>query len=138
MATRKKAATNRPGSKKRKRSKWEDNFQALIEVHGWPAAQREQRFHEAGFIYAKKRQWRFDFAWPDMKLAVEIDGGLFRPMSGHRSPIGITEDRVKDAVAQLMGWVVLRFTEISFRNDDVIPIMEEAFEYCKNRAGGSA
>lgn len=41
MATRKKAVTaNRSGSKKRKRSKWEDNFQALIEVHGWPAAAR--------------------------------------------------------------------------------------------------
>ena len=33
----------------------------------WP--EREFRFCE--------RRWRFDFAWPSHKVAVEIDGGIF-------------------------------------------------------------
>lgn len=118
---------NRPGSRKRKPSKWEMTFAALCEVNEWPVPVREYRFHEPDALFPKKRQWRFDFAWPEIKLAAELDGGLFRPMSGHRSPMGLTADRTKDSVAQLQGWMVLRFTELHFREGIVEPIMNEAF-----------
>lgn len=106
---------------------------AMCEVNGWGTPEREYRFHEPGVVFEKKRQWRFDFAWPDLKLAIEIDGGVFRPMSGHRSPLGITTDRTKDSVAQLQGWQVHRFTELHFREGTVEPIMDAALAYCLER-----
>ena len=129
MATRK--ATKQ--KTKRKPSKWTNAFIALVEVNGWPKPEQEVLFHKAGFIYQKRRMWRFDMAWPDLMLAVELDGMVFRPNSGHTSALGLSSDRVKDAVAQLMGWTVIRFTEVHFRQKDVEPIMEAAFDYCRKQ-----
>jgi len=39
-----------------------------IRVNGLPEPEREYRFHP-------RRKWRFDAAWPDAKLAVEVEGG---------------------------------------------------------------
>ncbi|MGI0119640.1 hypothetical protein [Zooshikella sp. RANM57] len=30
---------------------------------------------ETEYIFHPSRCWRFDFAWPDRKLAVEVEGG---------------------------------------------------------------
>ena len=64
---------------------------------------------EHRFALSIGRQWRFDFAWPDRMLAVEIDGGAF---SGgrHTRGAGFVEDCRKLNAAVLMGWRVLRFT----------------------------
>ena len=64
---------------------------------------------EHRFALSIGRQWRFDFAWPDRMLAVEIDGGAF---SGgrHTRGAGFVEDCRKLTAATLLGWRVLRFT----------------------------
>ena len=64
---------------------------------------------EHRFAASIGRRWRFDFAWPDRMLAVEIDGGAF---SGgrHTRGAGFVEDCRKMNAATLMGWRVLRFT----------------------------
>lgn len=64
---------------------------------------------EHQFAVSIGRRWRFDFAWPDRMLAVEIDGGAF---SGgrHTRGTGFVEDCRKLNAATLMGWRVLRFT----------------------------
>jgi hypothetical protein len=36
------------------------------------------------FYFAKPRMWRFDFCWVDRKLALEVQGGLFKPDGGGR------------------------------------------------------
>lgn len=48
---------------------------------------------------------RFDFAFPDVKIGIEIDGGI------HKDPGVRLEDREKDAIARRAGWIVLRFTD---------------------------
>lgn len=55
------------------------------------------------------RKFRFDRAWPDQMVAVELDGGVW---SGgrHVRPRGFTEDCFKMNLAALQGWTVLRFT----------------------------
>ena len=40
--------------------------------------EREYKFH-------KTRKWRFDFAYPDIQLAVEIDGGQWRAGGGRHN-----------------------------------------------------
>lgn len=59
--------------------------------------EREYRFHPT-------RRWRFDFAWPSQKLAVEIDG-----RGRHQTVVGVRADCEKHNEAIRLGWRVLRF-----------------------------
>ena len=54
------------------------------------------------------RDYRFDVAFPRVKLAIEIDGGVF---SGgrHSRGAGYREDTYKVNLASLLGWTVLRY-----------------------------
>lgn len=63
-----------------------------------PDPVREYRFHHT-------RKWRFDFAWPDKYLAVEVQGGIWAK-GGHSSGVGITRDLEKLDAAIRQGWTV--------------------------------
>ncbi len=64
------------------------------------------------FRFDEKRFWRFDRAWPDHKVAVEIEGGLWMKNKGaHSHPTNIIRDIEKGNAAVLAGWTVLRFAE---------------------------
>lgn len=66
------------------------------------------REHE--FARAKlNRKWRFDLAWPDVRLAVEVHGGEFGG-GRHTSGTGLRQDSEKLRCAQWLGWTVLPFT----------------------------
>ncbi len=56
-----------------------------------------------------ERKWRFDFAFPDKKIAVEIEGGIFTH-GRHTRPLGYIADMDKYNNAALAGFKVLRFT----------------------------
>ncbi|MCX5984952.1 MAG: hypothetical protein NTX54_00315 [Chloroflexi bacterium] len=57
------------------------------------------------------RRWQFDFAWPALMLAVEVDGGSWVPGGGrHTRGAGFAADHDKFNRATLLGWRVLRFT----------------------------
>jgi len=60
---------------------------------------------EAEFIFAPDRNWRMDFAWPSVKLAVEIDGFGF----GHQAQQCMAQDNEKANAAVELGWRVLRY-----------------------------
>jgi len=63
---------------------------------------QEYRFHAV-------RRWRFDFAIEHLKIAVEIDGGVYT--SGrHTRGKGFSGDIIKLNAAALLGWTVYRFT----------------------------
>ena len=64
----------------------------------------EYRFHPV-------RKWRFDFAFPEQKVAVEIEGGTFgKCKSRHTTGTGYEKDCEKYNTAILNGWRVFRFT----------------------------
>ena len=75
----------------------------------------EYKFHPV-------RRWKFDFALPSIKLAVEYDGhGGFTKAGGvsrHGSIIGMTGDCEKYNQARIHGWTVLRFTALYFRKSE--------------------
>ena len=63
---------------------------------------KEHRFHPV-------RRWRFDYAIPDRKIAVEVDGAVW--VGGrHNRPAGYVADLEKLNTAASMGWLVLRIT----------------------------
>jgi hypothetical protein len=66
---------------------------------------------EAEFRFSGDRLWRFDYAWREEKLAVEIEGGISRWKPGrHTRAIGYQCDLDKYNTAVLMGWRLLRFS----------------------------
>ena len=71
---------------------------------------------EHRFAVLTGRQWRFDFAWPDRMLAIEIDGGAFS-CGRHTRGAGFVEDCRKLTAATLLGWRVLRFTAGDLEDD---------------------
>lgn len=54
------------------------------------------------------RDWRFDFAWPEHHLAVEVEGGTWT-RGRHNRGSGFAEDCEKYNAAAELGWTVLRY-----------------------------
>jgi len=80
----------------------ENKFANIWRVLGGPGMEREYRFHH-------KRRWRFDFAHPQSRVAVEIEGGTWT--SGrHVRASGYSADCEKYNMAQVLGWRVFRLT----------------------------
>lgn len=52
------------------------------------------------------RKWRFDIAWPDVKLAIEVNGGLWIA-GGHNRGAQMLKDWEKWNTATVMGWRLL-------------------------------
>lgn len=61
------------------------------------------------YRFAPPRKFMFDFAWPERKIAIEIDGGIW--ISGrHSGGIGQLLDMEKFNLAVVHGWRVLHYT----------------------------
>ncbi len=76
---------------------------ALDERWGFPAPVTEYRF-------APPRRWRFDLAWPALKVAVECEGGGWTG-GRHTRGAGFEADLEKYAQAQILGWSVVRVSQ---------------------------
>ena len=68
---------------------------------GWPMFP-EYRFHPV-------RKWRFDFAFPDQKVAVEMEGLLPGAGGRHQRITGYRADTKKYNAATCLGWRILRY-----------------------------
>lgn len=94
-----------------KQSDLERIFEGYLALLGkdLPAGEREYRFHAT-------RRWRFDWAWPDKRLAVEIDGGQWVRGGGRHNS---DNDREKMNAAAVAGWRVLRFSGGMLKKDPI-------------------
>ena len=79
------------------------------------------------YVFAPPRRWRFDFAWPDRLIAVEIEGGSWIKGRHNYGP-GFEADCRKYNTAELMGWTVLRFTPYMVMSGDAIAFMRVVFD----------
>lgn len=73
---------------------------ALAVAYGLPEPVAEHRFHD-------RRRWRFDYAWPDHLVALEVDGGVWQ-QGRHNRAAGYRRDLEKLNTAASFGWRVLR------------------------------
>ena len=88
----------------------------------WEIPQRQ-------FKFDPERKWRFDFAWPYVKVAVEIDGGVFQAQAtGHRSIDGIVSSMEKSNAAAMQGWCLLRYhaNDLDQRPAQVVAMVQSA------------
>ena len=93
----------------------------LLSLHckafGIPVPTTEFRFHPT-------RRWRVDYAWPDLKLAVEVEGGVFIPGgSRHSRGAGYRNDCEKYNEVASMGWGVLRFLPEQVKNGEAAGVI---------------
>ena len=75
---------------------------AQIRDAGLPEPTREYKFHAT-------RRWRFDYAWPDRMVALEVEGGTWS-RGRHVRGAGFRKDCEKYNAATVSGWRVLRVT----------------------------
>lgn len=66
------------------------------------------------YRFCPERGWRFDFAVPAVKVAVEFEGGIFLPKSGHNTARHYTKDTEKYNRATILGWRVIRVTALNY------------------------
>ncbi len=59
------------------------------------------------WLFAPGRRYRFDFAWPERMVAVEVDGGQWKAGGGRHNTDG---DRDKMNLAVILGWRVMHFS----------------------------
>lgn len=90
-----------------------------IEDAGLPEPLLEHRFHE-------ERKWRFDLAWPDQKVAIECEGGIWI-QGRHSRGAGMEADMEKYNSAQLLGWTVLRYSTGQIKQGLPIDDLKRAF-----------
>jgi len=101
-------------------------FADQVAARGLPEPERELLFaSELG------RRWRFDFAWPDHKVALEIEGLVVMRVNGelqvkgrHASITGFKDDCEKYAWAAVLGWRVLRFEQSQVKSKFAIEMLE--------------
>lgn len=92
----------RKAQAKAKRESLELHFLRDIRALRLPEPVRNHRFHV-------ERRWAADFAWPDLRLLVEIEGGT-RSGGRHVRGDGYENDCEKYNAAAEVGWTVLRYT----------------------------
>lgn len=81
-----------------------------------PAPTREYRFHPT-------RKWRFDFAWPEALVSLEIDGATWTG-GRHTRGSGFESDCEKLNEAAVLGWRVFRATRGMVKSGYALRLLE--------------
>ena len=112
-------------------------FDAMLQKEGITGYVCEYAFKEG-------RRWRFDFAFPDLKIAVEIHGaindfqfkrGKFKKVRGdHLRKEGYTNDRAKVNEAIILGWKVIELTPDQLYQGAGIRWLKQLLEVVKNES----
>lgn len=79
------------------------------------------------FRFHPTRRWRFDLAYPERMLAIEVEGGTW-VHGRHSRGDGMDKDCEKYAEAVLMGWAVIRVTSGMIDSGAAARLVERAME----------
>ena len=78
---------------------------------------KEHKFHPV-------RRWRFDYAIPTAKIAIEVEGGVWTG-GRHTSPKGFLNDIEKYNTATIMGWRLLRTTPDRLCSNETLQMVRD-------------
>jgi len=79
-----------------------ERFHLVLKAKRLPRPVPEFRFHPV-------RKFRFDYAWPEFRLALEVEGGVWTG-GKHGRGSGIVKDMEKSTIAAEEGWRIIRVT----------------------------
>lgn len=95
-------------------------LQAIVahQLAGLPEFVAELEFHP-------ERKWRFDYAWPQRRVALEVHGGVFS-RGRHTRGKGFTTDRAKMNEAACLGWLVIEVSTEQLKAGEARSWIEKA------------
>ena len=77
---------------------------------------------ESEYKFYPERKWRFDWALPAVKVAVEYEG-IYSAKSRHTTRSGFVGDVEKYNAATVAGWKVIRLTADNYK--DIIELLKK-------------
>lgn len=98
---------------------YKEEFLNQLRIARLPAPVPELRFHPI-------RKWRFDYAWPAQKIAVEYQGGIFRGGIGHNGIKGVKRDCLKFSSATALGWRLFLINADMVRDGSAFGFIQDA------------
>ena len=106
-------------------SDYEETLAQQLHFVRAPVPIREFKFNDL-------RRWRFDFSWPDLLLAVEVEGATWTG-GRHTRGGGFANDCEKYNAAAIDGWCVLRFPTDQIKSGEALIVIEKALEVRRER-----
>ena len=80
------------------------------------------------FKFHTERRWRFDYAIPQYKIALEVEGGVWT-QGRHTRPQGFLGDMEKYNNAALLGWRVFRTTPNELYSKKTLLLLKKCNKY---------
>lgn len=93
----------------------EDSLAAQIRLANLPSPLRQVRL-------IPNRKFLWDFAWKELKLALEVQGGEWK-LGAHTSGKGMARDCEKNALAQLEGYRAISVTGSMVRDGRALDLL---------------
>ena len=97
-----------------------DRFVMLCEQHHVLTPVREWRV-------CSTRRWAWDFAWPEHKVALEVNGGIWI-RGKHSRGKGQVNDFEKWSMGALLGWRVLHTTPDRLETSKTLALVRACLE----------
>lgn len=92
-------------------------FFSLLDSVGIPRPIAEYKFHPV-------KGWRFDYAWPDQMIALEVEGGIWTN-GRHSRGSGMKKDMEKYNAAAINGWRMLRVVPTELSSTNTIKMLQQ-------------
>lgn len=108
---------------------WVEEYRFGAALVGWDIAREPGEINrkQAGLGLALRRaglrDWRFDVAWPELKVAVELDGAVGHGRHTRRE--GFIADTVKINAATAHGWRVFRFPGPAIKDGSGVGLLRQ-------------
>lgn len=97
-----------------KATKRGQKIKAWIGLNLWHFCRANGFTLESEVVFHPERKWRFDWAIPELKAAIEYNG-IMSSKSRHTTVTGYSGDMEKLNAAQALGWTVLQFTPLNYK-----------------------
>lgn len=82
---------------------------------------------ERQFRAVPERRWKWDLAWPDHWLLLEVDGGTY-VYGGHNRGVRIDGDAEKQSAAAALGYRTMRVTKHMIDSGRALDLLELALK----------
>ena len=99
----------------------EQTFLLMLKARKMPTPTPEFRFHPV-------RKFRWDWAWPEARLALEVEGGVWSG-GAHGRGTGIVRDMEKATLAAEEGWRIIRVTPSNLATEATMDSIHRALQW---------